>query len=74
MIGGHTDNVGADDMNMTLSDDRAAAVANYLIAHGVDPLRVTSKGYGKTMPVDTNNSEKGRAHNRRVEFKVEFLQ
>ena len=74
MIGGHTDDVGEDAMNMTLSEDRAAAVANYLISHGVDPLRVTSKGYGKTQPVDTNKSEKGRAHNRRVEFKVEFLQ
>ncbi len=73
-IGGHTDDVGDDEMNMTLSQDRATAVANYLISHSVDPLRVTAKGYGKTEPVDTNKSANGRAHNRRVEFKVEFLQ
>lgn len=74
MIGGHTDNVGDDAMNMTLSKDRAASVANYLITKGVDPLRVSSAGYGETQPVDTNNSVKGRSHNRRVEFKVEFMQ
>ncbi len=72
-IGGHTDNVGADDMNMTLSKDRAAAVANYLIAKGVDPLRLSSEGYGETVPVDTNESVKGRTRNRRVEFQVEFM-
>lgn len=74
MIGGHTDDVGDDAMNMTLSQDRATAVSNYLIANGVDPMRVTAKGYGETMPVDTNKSVKGRTRNRRVEFKVEFVE
>ncbi len=74
IIGGHTDNVGDDDMNYTLSKDRAAAVSNYLITKGVSPMRVSSDGFGETKPVDTNDSEKGRARNRRVEFKVEFLQ
>ncbi|MCX6187739.1 MAG: OmpA family protein [Bacteroidetes bacterium] len=74
MIGGHTDDVGEDGMNMTLSQDRSSSVANYLITHGVDPMRVTATGYGETVPVDTNKSEKGRTRNRRVEFKVEFLQ
>jgi hypothetical protein len=73
MIGGHTDDVGEDMMNMTLSQDRASSVANYLITHGVDPMRVTATGYGETVPVDTNKSEKGRTRNRRVEFNVEFL-
>lgn len=73
-IGGHTDDVGKDEMNMTLSEDRAASVAKYLIAHGVDPMRVTSQGFGETAPVDTNKSEKGRTRNRRVELSVEFLE
>ncbi len=74
LIGGHTDDVGDDAMNMTLSQDRATSVANYLIANGVDPLRITATGYGETMPVDTNKSVKGRTRNRRVEFKVEFVE
>ena len=74
LIGGHTHNVGDDGMNLTLSENRASSVANYLISHGVDPLRVTAYGYGETIPVDSNLNEKGRTRNRRVEFKVEFLQ
>ena len=73
LIGGHTDDVGEDDMNMTLSQNRASSVADYLIGHGVDPLRVTATGYGETVPVDTNKSVKGRTRNRRVEFNVEFI-
>ncbi len=73
-IGGHTDNTGNDDTNMTLSQNRADAVAKYLITKGVDPLRISATGYGETTPVDTNNTAAGRARNRRVEFKVEFLQ
>lgn len=74
IIGGHTDNVGDDEMNYTLSKDRAASVSNYLITKGVSPMRVYSDGFGETKPVDTNDSENGRTRNRRVEFKVEFLQ
>lgn len=73
MIGGHTDNVGDDAMNMTLSQNRADAVAQYLIEKGVDPMKVSATGYGESAPVDTNTSVKGRTRNRRVEFKVEFL-
>jgi outer membrane protein OmpA-like peptidoglycan-associated protein len=73
IIGGHTDNVGDDAMNMTLSQNRADAVAEYLIGHGVDPMKVSATGYGESAPVDTNASVKGRTRNRRVEFKVEFL-
>ena len=73
IIGGHTDNVGSDATNMTLSKNRADAVANYLITKGIDPLRISSSGYGETTPVDTNATAAGRTRNRRVEFKVEFL-
>ena len=74
IIGGHTDNVGDDAMNMTLSLDRATAVSNYLITKGVDPLRVTAQGFGESEPVDVNTSVKGRTRNRRVELKVEFIE
>ncbi len=73
-IGGHTDDVGEDAMNLTLSQNRASSVANYLIAKGVSPLAVEAKGFGETMPVDTNKSVKGRTRNRRVEFSVEFIE
>ncbi len=74
VIGGHTDAVGDDQMNMTLSENRAAAVANYLIAQGVNPIKIASAGFGESRPVDTNDSAAGRTRNRRVEFSVEFLQ
>lgn len=73
IIGGHTDNVGSDQTNMTLSKNRADAVSNYLIAKGIDPLRISSFGFGESTPVDTNETAAGRTRNRRVEFKVEFL-
>lgn len=73
IIGGHTDNVGSDQTNMTLSKNRADAVSNYLIAKGIDPLRISSYGFGESTPVDTNDTAAGRTRNRRVEFKVEFL-
>ena len=72
-IGGHTDSIGEDAMNMTLSQNRADAVANYLITHGVDPLRTSAKGYGESTPVDSNLTAAGRTRNRRVEFRVDFL-
>jgi outer membrane protein OmpA-like peptidoglycan-associated protein len=68
-IGGHTDNVGKPDYNMKLSDERAAAVRQWLVAHGVAALRLTSRGYGDTQPVVPNNSDENRAKNRRVEVK-----
>ncbi len=74
IIGGHTDNVGADAMNMTLSKDRAEAVAVYLIGKGISPERISSAGFGETMPVDDNNTAAGRTRNRRVELSVEFIE
>jgi len=69
LIEGHTDNVGADAANMTLSDKRAAAVRAYLAAnHGIDGSRLTTKGFGATKPVSPNTTAEGRQNNRRVEL------
>ncbi|MBL7950970.1 MAG: OmpA family protein [Flavobacteriales bacterium] len=69
-LGGHTDNVGADAANLTLSDQRAQAVRDFVVAKGIDGTRVTAKGYGETKPVATNDTEEGRAQNRRTEVTV----
>lgn len=69
-ISGHTDNVGADDVNMKLSEDRALAVKNFLVKAGCNANSIDAKGYGKTKPVADNDTEEGRARNRRVEMKV----
>ncbi|HPB26243.1 MAG TPA: OmpA family protein, partial [Bacteroidales bacterium] len=72
LINGHTDNVGDDQSNMTLSQKRAAAVMAYLVNKGVEKERMKSFGFGETKPVADNNTAAGRAKNRRVEFVVEF--
>lgn len=69
-ISGHTDNQGDDKMNILLSENRANAVVEFLIKAGISPSRLSSSGYGKTMPIDTNDTDEGRAKNRRTEFKV----
>ncbi len=69
-ISGHTDNVGTELHNIELSQNRANSVFSYLVANGIDKSRLTYKGYGKSMPVDTNDTPEGRAKNRRTEFKV----
>ena len=69
-IGGHTDNVGKSADNLKLSNDRAQSVVKYLTANGIAAGRLTFKGYGSTEPVTDNNSEEGRAKNRRTELKV----
>lgn len=69
-IGGHTDNKGADEYNMNLSNERAKAVFSYLLNNGIDAGRLSFKGYGETEPVDSNETEDGRAKNRRTEFKI----
>lgn len=70
MIEGHTDDTGADDYNMALSEKRANAVANFLISKGVSPSRIQRKWYGETQPKYPNDSEANRAKNRRVEVGV----
>jgi outer membrane protein OmpA-like peptidoglycan-associated protein len=67
-VGGHTDSRGRDAYNMTLSDQRAAAVRDYLVRQGIDGARLTSRGYGETRPIEANSTSAGRAANRRVEF------
>jgi OmpA-OmpF porin, OOP family len=67
-VQGHTDERGDDAYNMDLSERRAAAVMQYLISHGVDPRRLTSRGYGETQPVDKRHNEAAWAVNRRVSF------
>jgi outer membrane protein OmpA-like peptidoglycan-associated protein len=69
-IRGHTDNVGGEANNQTLSENRAQSVRNYIISKGINDSRVTSIGFGESKPVSANTSEKGRQENRRVEFKV----
>ena len=71
-VRGHTDNVGKPEMNQDLSERRALAVKNYLIGKGVPEKRMTSNGFGDTLPVATNKTSAGRALNRRVEFIVTF--
>ena len=61
-------NVGSDAMNQKLSENRAKAVMDYLVGKGVDQQRLRSVGYGKTRPIDTNDTEQGRANNRRTMF------
>lgn len=70
-IGGHTDNTGDPTSNMTLSQQRADAVRNYLIQQGVSPTMLVARGYGDTRPVETNDTDEGRFHNRRIEFSIQ---
>ncbi len=69
-LGGHTDNVGSAKSNLILSEARANTVRAYVIMKGIDPLRVTAKGYGFTVPVASNATAEGRAQNRRTEVKI----
>lgn len=69
-ISGHTDNVGALNYNIKLSDSRAKSVVQYLVSQGINASRLTAKGYGPNQPVDSNKTAAGKAKNRRVEFKI----
>jgi outer membrane protein OmpA-like peptidoglycan-associated protein len=69
-IEGHTDSDGKDAANQALSDNRAAAVKNYLVENGIAASRLTSAGYGETKPIDSNKTKAGKANNRRVEVKL----
>ena len=70
IINGHTDNVGTEDANMKLSKERAVSVYDYLVSKGIESPRLTYKSYGSTMPIASNDTEAGRAQNRRVEFEI----
>lgn len=70
LIEGHTDNTGSLEYNQTLSENRASAVQNYLTAQQVDIRRLTTVGYGESMPIHDNNTDSGRQLNRRVELRI----
>lgn len=69
-VQGHTDSKGSDDYNMTLSEKRAGSVAAYLRGKGIAGSRISTKGYGETAPVASNDTDAGRAQNRRVNFLI----
>jgi OmpA-OmpF porin, OOP family len=69
-IQGHTDNVGNDEVNLKLSQDRADAVKKYLVTKGINESRVQAKGFGPTRPIADNSSEQGKSKNRRTSLKV----
>lgn len=69
-VGGYTDDVGSDQMNQKLSENRASTVRDYLVAQGVANNTVTSKGFGNSLPVASNDNSSGRQANRRVELVV----
>jgi len=72
-IHGHTDFVGSDEDNMVLSENRAKSVYDFLVQKGIDKSRLSYKGFGKSQPIDTNQTEEGRARNRRTEFVITSL-
>lgn len=69
-VGGHTDNVGNAASNQTLSDARAASVKSVLVKFGVADATLQTRGYGPSKPVDTNDTDNGRYHNRRIEYSI----
>jgi OOP family OmpA-OmpF porin len=73
-IDGHTDNVGSDERNQKLSDDRAASVRAYIVSKGISESRITSAGHGETMPLADNKTAAGRTKTRRVEMKLSYYQ
>ncbi|GAB3648858.1 OmpA family protein [Echinicola sediminis] len=70
MIYGHTDSKGSDEYNQSLSEKRANSVSNYLKMQGISNVRLATEGQGESMPVATNDTEAGRAQNRRVEVAI----
>lgn len=71
---GHTDSTGARDYNYNLSNRRAASVSNYLASRGVDQGRLITQGVGPDRPIASNDTESGRANNRRVELQIVAVQ
>ncbi len=69
-IAGHTDSKGSDDYNINLSQGRSQSVVDYIVSQGIESYRLGAHGYGEGKPIDTNESDLGRANNRRVEFTV----
>jgi OOP family OmpA-OmpF porin len=72
-FGGHTDNVGSDEANQRLSQERVNSVKQYIADKGINPARMSAVGYGETQPVASNETDEGRQQNRRVELKITSL-
>jgi outer membrane protein OmpA-like peptidoglycan-associated protein len=72
IVAGHTDSIGNAGYNQRLSEYRAQSVSNYLISRGVQPYRISSVGYGETMPIASNATDSGRQRNRRVELQISY--
>lgn len=72
-VQGHSSSEGGPERNQTLSEQRAKAVLDYLVAHGVEQDRLVSQGFSSSVPTDTNSTPAGRDNNRRVEFVVNFI-
>jgi len=72
-VTGHTDSTGSDDYNLKLSQERAVAVGNYLNLRGVNASRLVVRGMGESMPIASNDTEAGRAQNRRVELSIQQM-
>ena len=71
VVEGHTDSVGSDDMNQSLSERRAMSVGQYLTSKGVNGQRVMAAGFGESRPIASNDTDSGRSQNRRVEVRLE---
>jgi len=69
-LDGHTDSIGTERYNQGLSERRARAVRDYLVKKGINPARITTRGFGETKPIADNKTRDGRAKNRRVEIRV----
>lgn len=69
-IAGHTDNVGSEEYNQKLSEERANSVKDYLLSQGIPAQNIVGRGYGELEPVTSNDTEEGRQENRRVEFRI----
>lgn len=72
-FGGHTDNVGSDETNLRLSQERVNSVKTYLVDKGINEARIAAVGYGETQPIADNETEEGRQRNRRVELQITQL-
>lgn len=70
LVAGHTDSTGSEEFNQTLSEKRAGAIKNILLAQGVAAERLTTIGFGESVPIAENNTDYGRQQNRRVEIKI----
>ena len=70
VVEGHTDSIGSESFNQTLSEERAASIVAFLVSNGIDTARLTAVGFGETSPISEDSTKEGMAQNRRVEIKL----